>query len=85
MTDVIRIKRRPIDGEPGPPQSLAASELAYNEADDTLYYGKGDDNGRATEIVVIGGAAMLTEIAVLRDEVKRLRKSIDALREELGV
>jgi hypothetical protein len=38
MANIIRIKRR-IEGEAGPPPILDTGELAYNEADDTLYIG----------------------------------------------
>ena len=55
MANVIRIKRRAVGGSSGAPASLAASELAYNEVDDTLYYGKGDNAGVATSIPAIGG------------------------------
>jgi hypothetical protein len=52
----IRIKRRAAGGAAGAPTSLANGELAYNEQDDTLYYGKGDSGaGVATSIVAIGG------------------------------
>lgn len=56
MANTIRIKRRAGGGASGAPSSLANAELAYNEADDTLYYGKGDDgSGVATTIPAIGG------------------------------
>jgi hypothetical protein len=54
MANTIRIKRRST-GANGAPSSLAAAELAYNEVDDTLYYGKGDSGGLATSIPAIGG------------------------------
>jgi hypothetical protein len=77
MTDVIRIKRRSADGKPGPPETLAPSEIAYNEADGTLYYGKGDDgDGRATEIVAIGGIAVLVEIATLKTKIEELEQRV---------
>jgi hypothetical protein len=79
------IKRRSADGEPGPPQSLAASELAYNEAEDVLYYGKGDDNGQAVEIVAIGGAALPVEIKALWVEIRQLKETIEKLRNDIGV
>jgi hypothetical protein len=55
MADVFRIKRRSAAGAAGAPASLAASEIAYNEKDDTLYYGKGNSGGLATSILPIGG------------------------------
>jgi hypothetical protein len=56
-TNVIRIKRRSASGEPGAPGSLENAELAYNENDDTLYYGKGTGGagGTATSVEAIGG------------------------------
>lgn len=57
MANVIRIKRRSGTGATGAPSSLKNAELAYNEADDTLYYGKGSDgSGDATSIPAIAGS-----------------------------
>jgi hypothetical protein len=57
MANTIRIKRRSGTGATGAPSSLKNAELAYNEADDTLYYGKGaDGNGDATSIPAIAGS-----------------------------
>lgn len=55
MSGTLRIKRRAVGGAAGAPASLAAAEIAYNEQDDTLYYGKGDSGGTATSIVPIAG------------------------------
>jgi hypothetical protein len=57
MADVLRIKRRTGGGAVGAPASLANAELAYNENDDTLYYGKGTGGagGSATNVIPIGG------------------------------
>ena len=55
MADTLRIKRWAAGGAAGAPSSLAAAELAYNEQDDTLYYGKGNSGGSATSILPIGG------------------------------
>lgn len=60
MANTIRIKRRAAGGAPGAPASLAASELAYNEQDDVLYYGKGNSAGMAVTIVPIAGAGFST-------------------------
>jgi hypothetical protein len=56
MASTIRIKRR-VSGSPGAPTSLANAELAYNEVDDVLYYGKGTGGvgGTATTIPAIAG------------------------------
>jgi len=57
MPNTIRIKRRSSAGAVGAPSSLENAELAYNEADDILYYGKGTGGagGTATSIPAIGG------------------------------
>jgi len=62
MANTLRIKRR-TSGGAGAPSSLANAELAYNEVDDVLYYGKGTGGvgGSATTIPAIGGSgAFLT-------------------------
>jgi len=41
MANPIRIRRRLAGGAAGAPSALLNAELAYNEQDDTLYYGKG--------------------------------------------
>lgn len=57
MANTIRIKRRAGGGSAGAPSSLANAELAFNESDDTLYYGKGTGGagGTATTVEAIGG------------------------------
>lgn len=57
MANTIRIKRR-TSGSPGAPTSLQNAELAYNEVEDVLYYGKGTGGvgGTATTIPAIAGA-----------------------------
>ncbi len=53
---LFRIKRRLAGGAAGAPAALKTGEPAYNEQDDTLYYGKGDDGaGNATSVITIGG------------------------------
>ena len=56
MANTLRIKRRST-GSPGAPASLANAELAYNEVDDVLYYGKGTGGagGTATTVAAISG------------------------------
>lgn len=56
MADLLRIKRRPAGGAAGAPTSLLASEIAFNEVDDTLWYGKGNSGGLATAIIPIAGS-----------------------------
>ena len=45
MANTIKIKRRAVGGSSGAPASLKSGELAYNEVDDSLYYGFGDSGG----------------------------------------
>jgi hypothetical protein len=58
MSSPIRIKRR-ASGSPGAPATLENAELAFNEVDGVLYYGKGTGGvgGTATTIEAIGGNA----------------------------
>ena len=57
MANTIRIKRRSSGGATGAPASLANAELAFNEADNTLYYGNGTggSGGSATTVDAIAG------------------------------
>jgi hypothetical protein len=56
MANTIRIKRR-ASGAIGAPVSLQNAELAFNEVDDILYYGKGSGgvDGTATTVEAIAG------------------------------
>ena len=54
MANTIRIKRR-TSGAAGTPPGLKNAELAFNEVDETLYYGKGDSGGDATSVLAIAG------------------------------
>lgn len=58
MANTIRIKRRDATGLAGGPSTLENAELAFNEADNTLYYGKGTGGagGTATSIEAIAGS-----------------------------
>lgn len=61
--NTIKIKRR-ITGNSGSPESLLNGELAFNEIDGILYYGKGtNQNGVATNIITIAG----THTDILKD------------------
>jgi hypothetical protein len=67
MANTIRIKRRTGAGLAGSPASLKNAELAYNEADDILYYGKGaDGNGDATTIPAIAGSGAYTTLGTVQ-------------------
>lgn len=56
MANKIRIKRR-ASGASGAPASLENAELAFNEVDNILYYGKGTGgvDGTATTVEAIAG------------------------------
>lgn len=79
MTNTLRIKRR-SSGSPGAPSSLAAAELAFNEVDNTLWYGKGNSGGQATSILNIGGPGaympQIATIAALRSNTTALTNSV---------
>jgi phage-related tail fiber protein len=64
MANTLRIKRR-ATGSPGAPTSLQNAELAYNEVDNTLYYGKGTGGagGSATTVDAIGGAGSFATLS----------------------
>ena len=56
MATIIKFKRRAAGGAPGAPSALKSGEPAYNEADETLYVGFGDDGaGNATSVKPVGG------------------------------
>tara|TARA_S200000501_G_scaffold53864_1_gene44009 strand:+ start:440 stop:1486 length:1047 start_codon:yes stop_codon:yes gene_type:complete len=56
MPNTVRIKRRG-SGSAGAPSTLENAELAFNEVDNTLYYGEGTggSGGSASTILAIGG------------------------------
>jgi hypothetical protein len=63
MASITRIARR-LSGSPGSPATLRNGELAYNEVDDTLYYGKGVSSGDiAANVIAIAGAGYGVTIA----------------------
>lgn len=64
MANTLRIKRR-ASGSPGAPASLANAELAFNEVDNTLYYGKGTGGagGSATTVEAIGGVGAFVNLS----------------------
>lgn len=56
MANPLRIRRRLAGGAAGAPSALLNAELAFNEQDETLYYGKGlGALDAATAILAIGG------------------------------
>lgn len=64
MANTLRIKRR-ASGNAGAPTTLENAELAFNEVDMTLYYGKGTGGagGSATTIEAIGGSGAFVGLA----------------------
>jgi len=63
MANIVRIKRRSGTGAAGAPSALKNAELAFNEADNTLYYGLGDDgDGNANSIPAIGGVGAFVSL-----------------------
>ena len=64
MANTIRIKRR-ASGSSGAPNSLENAELAFNEVDNTLYYGKGTGGagGTASTVEAIAGAGAFTTLS----------------------
>ena len=65
MPNTLRIKRRAAGGAAGAPASLANAELAFNEQDNTLYYGTGTGGagGTATSVIAIGGPGAFTGLS----------------------
>lgn len=64
MANTLRIKRR-TSGNAGAPATLENAELAYNEVDDVLYYGKGTGGagGSASTIPAIAGPGAYATLA----------------------
>lgn len=61
MPNIVRIKRR-VSGAAGAPASLSNAELAFNEVDNTLYYGFGDVAGNAITVQAIAGAGAFVSL-----------------------
>jgi hypothetical protein len=64
MANTLRIKRRSSVGSAGAPTSLENAELAFNEADNILYYGTGTGGaaGSATSVIAIAGYGAYTTL-----------------------
>lgn len=70
MTNIIRLKRRAAGGAAGAPATLKTSEVAYNETDNVLYIGFGDDGeGNATTIIALAGEGLFATKAYVNDAV----------------
>ncbi len=53
MANTLRIRRRALGGASGAPSSLAQSELAWSEVDQSLFIGQG--SGGSATVICIGG------------------------------
>ena len=53
MANTLRIRRRALGGASGAPASLAQSELAWSEVDQSLFIGQG--SGGSATVICIGG------------------------------
>lgn len=60
MANTFQIKRR-VSGQSGAPASLLNGEIAFNEVDNTMYYGMAD--GAVQPIVNIGGAGNFVTVS----------------------
>ena len=59
-SNILAIKRR-LAGAAGAPAGLSAAELAYNQVDNTLYYGFSSlDTGLVTSIAIAGSGAFVS-------------------------
>ena len=64
MANILRIKRRAGGGASGAPSSLKNAELAFNEVDNILYYGYGDDGtGTANTVPAIAGVGAFISLS----------------------
>lgn len=69
MAQIIKLKRRAGGGAAGAPAALKTTEPAYNETDDTLYIGYGDDGaGNATSVRAIAGAGTFATRAYVTEQ-----------------
>ncbi len=63
MAVTIRVKRRAAGGASGAPATLKTAEIAYNETDDIMYIGFGDDgSGIATTIKAFAGVGAFLQL-----------------------
>ena len=68
MDGVFKVTRRAFGGAAGAPSSLLSGQVAYNETDDTVYIGFGDDgSGNATSIRAFAGAGTFATKAYVID------------------
>ncbi len=63
MATTLKLKRRSSAGAAGAPAALKSGEPAYNEADNILYLGVGDDGGgNATSVAPIAGSGAMVNL-----------------------
>lgn len=68
ITADVSIARRAVGGAPGAPAALRSGQPAYNEQDNILYIGVGDDGaGNATSIIGIGGPGLMVTKTALSE------------------
>jgi hypothetical protein len=59
-SNILAIKRR-LEGAPGAPVGLSAAELAYNQVDNTLYYGFSSlDTNTVSSVAIAGSGAFVS-------------------------
>lgn len=59
---VVRLRRRALGGSPGAPSTMRSTEIAYNEVDNILYVGVGDDgDGNALSAKAVTGSGSFIE------------------------
>lgn len=59
-SNILAIKRR-LAGDPGGPVGLSAAELAYNQVDNTLYYGFSSlETNEVTSVAIAGSGAFVS-------------------------
>lgn len=64
MANIFKLKRRPTGGAAGAPAALKSGEPAFNEVDNILYLGKGDDGGgNATTVVPVAGIGAFADLS----------------------
>ena len=85
MSNTIRIKRRASDGDAGiSGVTLKNGELAYNEADDILYYGYGVSGANAAQIKGIAGVGAYVNLTTAQS-VGGVKTLTDLLKPNAGI
>jgi hypothetical protein len=75
MANRIRLKRR-VSGNAGAPATLLNGEVAVNEVDNVIWYGKGlGQDGNATSVIAIGGDGVFATKAYVASAVANVDTS----------